>query len=91
MLSVAEDYLHELNSHAHLEVFGQELNGESYAICQSDMMLKGKNKKNIKYGNSFSEDGLPLQKFNYMLSNPPFGVEWKKVEKFIKNEANTQG
>jgi len=91
MLSVAEDYLHELNSHAHLEVYGQELNGESYAICQSDMMLKGKNPKNIKYGNSFSQDGLPLQKFNYMLSNPPFGVEWKKVEKFIKNEANTQG
>lgn len=91
MLSEAEKYLKELNEHAHLEVYGQELNGESFAICKSDMMIKGQNPKNIKYGNSFSEDGLKEERFDYMLSNPPFGVEWKKVEKQIKEEAGDLG
>lgn len=86
MLSVAEDYLHELNPDARLEVFGQELNDESFAICKSDMMLKGQNPENIKAGNSFSKDGHPDAKFDYMLSNPPFGVEWKKVEKDVRDE-----
>jgi methylase of polypeptide subunit release factors len=80
MLSVAEEYLRELNPEAQLEVFGQELNDESFAICKSDMMVKGQNPANIVRGNSFSEDGHHGQKFDYMLSNPPFGVEWKKVE-----------
>jgi len=91
MLSVAEEYLRELNPDAHLEVYGQELNDESYATCKSDMMLKGQNAKNIKAGNSFDNDGLPDEQFDYILSNPPFGVEWKKVEKAIKEEANTLG
>lgn len=91
MLSVAEEYLRELNPDAHLEVYGQELNDESYATCKSDMMLKGQNAKNIKAGNSFDNDGLEDEQFDYMLSNPPFGVEWKKVEKAIKEEANTLG
>ena len=91
MLSEAEKYLKELNAHAHLEVYGQELNGESFGICKSDMMIKGQNSKNIKYGNSFSEDGLKEERFDYMLSNPPFGVEWKKVEKQIKEEAADLG
>ena len=91
MLSVAEQYLKELNPNAHLEVYGQELNSESFGICKSDMMIKGQNPKNIKYGNSFSEDGLPHETFDYMLSNPPFGVEWKKVENKIKDEANDLG
>lgn len=91
MLSVAEEYLRELNPDAHLEVYGQELNDESYATCKSDMMIKGQNAKNIHPGNSFSEDGLEDEQFDYMLSNPPFGVEWKKVEKAIKEEANTLG
>lgn len=91
MLSVAEEYLRELNPDAHLEVYGQELNDESYATCKSDMMIKGQNARNIHPGNSFSEDGLEDEQFDYMLSNPPFGVEWKKVEKVIKEEANTLG
>tara|TARA_Y100000296_G_scaffold26795_1_gene31470 strand:+ start:972 stop:2948 length:1977 start_codon:yes stop_codon:yes gene_type:complete len=91
MLSVAENYLKQLNANAHLEVYGQELNDESFGICRSDMMIKGQNAKNIKSGNSFSEDQLQNETFDYMLSNPPFGVEWKKVEKQIKEEAGDLG
>ncbi|MBP1908331.1 type I restriction-modification system subunit M [Methanolobus bombayensis] len=91
MLSVAEEYLKDLNPDARLEVFGQELNDESYAICKSDMLIKGQNASNIKFGNSFTVDGLEFEKFDYMLSNPPFGVEWKKVEKFIKDENEKKG
>jgi len=88
MLSVAEEYLRELNPDARLEVFGQELNDESYAICNSDMMIKGQVPDNIKRGNSFTEDGHSNRRFDYMLSNPPFGVEWKKVEQAIRKEAD---
>ncbi len=91
MLSIAEEYLRELNPDARLEVFGQEVNPESYAICKSDMLIKGQNISNIKFGNSFSNDGLENEKFDYMLSNPPFGVEWKKVEKQIKEEHEQMG
>ena len=91
MLSVAEEYLRELNPDAELKVYGQELNSESYAICKSDMMIKGQNPENIIRGNSFSEDGHPTAKFDYMLSNPPFGVEWKKVQKEVEQEHETQG
>lgn len=91
MLSVAEEYLRELNPDAHLEVYGQELNDESYAICKSDMMIKGQNAKNIYPGNSFSEDGLPDQQFDYLLSNPPFGVEWKMVRDVVQDEHDTLG
>lgn len=91
MLSVAEEYLHELNPKARLEVFGQELNPESYSICKSDMMIKGQNADNIKLGNSFSDDQLTNETFSYMLTNPPFGVEWKKVQKIIKEEHEELG
>jgi type I restriction enzyme M protein len=91
MLSVAEEYLRELNPQAHLHVFGQELNDESYAICKADMLIKGQDPGNIVRGNSFSEDGHIGKKFDYMLSNPPFGVEWKKVQKEIEDEHETQG
>jgi len=91
MLSVAEGYLRELNPDASLHVFGQELNPESYAICKSDMMLKGQDPSHIHYGNSFTADGLPNDKFDYFLSNPPFGVEWKKVESEITAEHKTKG
>ena len=91
MLSVAQEYLHELNPTATLNVFGQELNEESYAICKADMMIKGENPANIYLGNSFSQDGVPNEKFDYMLSNPPFGVDWKKVENEIRNEHETLG
>ena len=91
MLSVAEDHLRELNPQARLEVFGQELNAETYAICRSDMMLKGQDASHIAYGNSFSEDRHEGERFDYLLANPPFGVEWKKVEDAVKTEAQTKG
>src|SRR5471032_1342172 len=91
MLSVAGEYLAEHNPEARLTMFGQELNAESYAICKADMLIKGQDVANIVFGNTFSEDGHPHKKFDYMLSNPPFGVEWKKVEKEIRKEHETQG
>jgi type I restriction enzyme M protein len=91
MLSIAEEYLQELNPDAKLEVFGQELNPESYAICKSDMLIKGQNPANIKFGNTFTQDGLSQVQFDYMLSNPPFGVDWKKAEKQIKDEYTNRG
>jgi type I restriction enzyme M protein len=91
MLSVAEDHLRALNPQARLEVFGQELNAETYAICRSDMMLKGQDASHIAYGNSFSEDHHEGERFDYLLANPPFGVEWKKVEAEVKKEAETKG
>jgi type I restriction enzyme M protein len=91
MLSVAEDHLRSLNPDARLEVFGQELNDETYAICRSDMMLKGQDASHIVAGNSFSEDGHKGARFDYLLANPPFGVEWKNVEDEVKTEAATKG
>ncbi len=87
MLSVAEEKLAELNPDAALEVYGQELNGESYAICKSDMMLKGQKAENIKFGSSFTCDGHEGARFHYCISNPPFGVEWKTAAPAIKVEA----
>ena len=91
MLSVAQNKMRSLNSTTTIIPFGQELNPETYATCKSDMILKGNNNSKIVLGNSFNEDGFKVQKFDYMLSNPPFGVEWKKVEKFIKDEAEKEG
>jgi type I restriction enzyme M protein len=91
MLSVAGEYLHEHNPKARLTMFGQELNPESYAICKADMLIKGQDVANIVFGNTFSDDGHLHKKFDYMLSNPPFGVEWKKVEKEVRKEHETQG
>ncbi|ODT98502.1 MAG: restriction endonuclease subunit M [Rhodospirillales bacterium SCN 65-16] len=91
MLSIAGEYLEEHNPQARLTVFGQELNGESYAICKADMLIKGQDVANIVYGNTLSDDGHPHKKFDYMLSNPPFGVEWKKVEKEVRKEHESQG
>jgi type I restriction enzyme M protein len=91
MLSVAEEHLHSLNPEARLVMSGQELNPESYAICKADMLIKGQDIKNIIFGNTLSADGLPHQKFDYMLSNPPFGVEWKKVEDAVRKEHTDKG
>jgi type I restriction enzyme M protein len=87
MLSIAEDHLRSLNPTARLEVFGEEVNGETYAVCRSDMMIKGQDASHIVCGNSFSEDGFQGRTFDYLLANPPFGVEWKKVEDTIRREA----
>ena len=91
MLSVAEEYLNELNPDARLEVFGQELNPESYAICKSDLLIKGQNASNIKKGNSISEDKLENEKFDYLITNPPFGVKWEKFAKPVKAEHEQLG
>jgi type I restriction enzyme M protein len=91
MLSVAGEYLTEHNDKAALVMFGQELNPESYAICKADMLIKGQDVSNIIFGNTLSDDGHPSQKFDYMLSNPPFGVEWKKVEKAVRAEHERHG
>ena len=91
MLSVAEMHLKGMNEKARLELFGQEINPESYAICKSEMLIKGQNPSQIKFGNTFTTDGLEKEKFDYMLSNPPFGVEWKKEEKVIKAEYEKLG
>jgi type I restriction enzyme M protein len=95
MLSIAEQHLcgkdTGMNPDAKLEVFGQEINPESYAICKSDMLIKGQNPTNIKFGNTFTVDGLRDEKFDYMLSNPPFGVDWKKAAKTIKDENDNLG
>jgi type I restriction enzyme M protein len=87
MLSVAEDRLHEFNPQASLSVYGQELNAETYAICRSDMMIKGQNADNIAFGNSFTDDAFEGEHFDYLLANPPFGVEWKKVAEQVKANA----
>jgi type I restriction enzyme M protein len=91
MLSVAGEHLASLNPDARLVMYGQELNAESYAICKADMLIKGQDIANIIFGNTLSADGLPGKHFDYMLSNPPFGVEWKKIEKEIRKEAEEQG
>jgi type I restriction enzyme M protein len=91
MLSVSEEYLREHNPKARLEVFGQELNDETFAVCRSDMMLKDEDASHIVCGNSFSEDGHQGRTFDYMLANPPLGVEWKKVEEVVRGEHRTQG
>jgi len=91
MLSVGEMHLKAFNTQAKLEVFGQEINPESYAICKSDMLIKGQNPANVKFGNTFTVDGFSHEKFDYMLSNPPFGVDWKKAAKIIKDEHKNIG
>lgn len=91
MLSVAEEHLAAQNPTARLVMYGQELNPESYAICKADMLIKGQDVANIVFGNTLSEDGHSGQRFDYMLSNPPFGVEWKKIEREIRKEAEEKG
>ena len=91
MLSVAGEHLAGMNPDARLVMYGQELNAESYAICKADMLIKGQDIANIIFGNTLSNDGLLGKLFDYMLSNPPFGVEWKKIEKEIRKEFEQQG
>ena len=91
MLSVAQEYLRELNPTAQLIGYGQELNAETYALCRADMMLKGQRASNIALGNSFSEDAFPGERYDYLLANPPFGVEWKKVQDVIEAEHEKLG
>ncbi|MEG2612836.1 MAG: class I SAM-dependent DNA methyltransferase, partial [Alistipes sp.] len=90
-LSSGMEYVHELNPHAVMRAYGQELNPESYAICKADMLIKGQDVSNIKLGNTLSNDQLYATEFDYMLSNPPFGVDWKKIEQEISDEHLQKG
>jgi type I restriction enzyme M protein len=90
-LSSGMEYVHDLNPQAVMRAFGQELNPESYAICKADMLIKGQDVSSIKLGNTLSNDQLAADKFDYMLSNPPFGVDWKKIEGDIKDEHSLKG
>ena len=91
MLSVAEHHIRELNKNAQPHLFGQDLNDEAWAVCRSDMLIKGEDADNIKSGCTFTSDGFPKEKFDYMLANPPFGVEWKQQSKAINDEHNNLG
>lgn len=91
MLTAAEDFINAHNTEARVDSFGQELNPESWAICRSDLMVKGHEPGNVKLGNSFTDDRLAHTQYDYMLSNPPFGVEWKKVQDEVKAEHEDRG
>ncbi len=91
ILSVAEAVARSINASAVIRLFGQELNDESYAICKADMLIKGQDPKNIVRGNTLSADGFPNDKFDYGAANVPFGVDWKKVLDFVKNEHERKG
>ena len=87
MLSVAEEYLHKLNAKAELMSFGQEINDQTFAICKADMLIKGNDADFIKDGNTLSDDQFEGQTFDYILSNPPFGREWKNEKPKVEAEA----
>jgi type I restriction enzyme M protein len=91
MLSEAEAHIKALNPSAQVDLFGQELNEESYAICLADMLVKGQNASHIKFGNSLSEDGHEGERFHYGIANPPFGVDWTKVEGPVRAEHADRG
>ena len=90
-LSSGMEYVLELNPNAVMRTFGQELNPESYAICKADMLIKGQDVSRIKLGNTLSNDQLVAEQFDYMLSNPPFGVDWKKISGEITDEHTQKG
>ena len=97
MLSVAENHIRELNAEARPHLFGQDWNDESWAVCKADMLIKGEDADNIVLGDTFTRDGFDRgpegkrRTFDYMLANPPFGVEWKQQQKYIRREADTLG
>lgn len=92
-LSEGDEYIQSISEKVSVSLHGQELNPESYAICKADMLIKGQKVENIKLGNTLSNDQLagPEHHFDFMLSNPPFGVEWKKVQKQITDEHSHKG
>lgn len=91
MLALAEEALKEFNPDIRVELFGQELNGESFGICKSDMLVTGHDPENIAFGNTLTQDVHKDRRFHYMLSNPPYGVDWKKYQEPIREEAATLG
>ncbi len=90
-LSEGDEYIQSISEKVTVSLHGQELNPESYAICKADMLIKGQDVASIKLGNTLSNDQLADKRFDFMLSNPPFGVEWKKVQKQITDEHSHKG
>ncbi|EMX8451384.1 TPA: N-6 DNA methylase [Pseudomonas aeruginosa] len=90
-LSEGDEYIQSISKQVTVSLHGQELNPESYAICKADMLIKGQDVTSIKLGNTLSDDQLADSRFDFMLSNPPFGVEWKKVQKQITDEHSEKG
>ncbi|MCK0538086.1 type I restriction-modification system subunit M [Alcanivorax quisquiliarum] len=90
-LSEGDEYIQSISDKVTVSLHGQELNPESYAICKADMLIKGQDVTNIKLGNTLADDQLAENRFDFMLSNPPFGVEWKKVQKQITDEHKEKG
>ncbi|MGY2461577.1 type I restriction-modification system subunit M [Vreelandella sulfidaeris] len=90
-LSESDEYIQQVSEKVTVSLHGQELNPESYAICKGDMLVKGQEVERIKLGNTLSDDQLAGERFDYMLSNPPFGVEWKKVQKQVTDEHKHRG
>ncbi len=91
ILALTEEALKEFNTSIRVELFGQELNGESFGICKSDMLVTGHDPEQIAFGNTLTQDAHKDKKFHYMLCNPPYGVDWKKYQDPIKAEAETMG
>ncbi|MDQ0481533.1 type I restriction-modification system subunit M [Guptibacillus hwajinpoensis] len=91
MGSIAQEYLNELNSSAELEFFAQEINEESFAMCKADTLIKGEEAQNIRFGNTLTRDAFPTEKFDYLISNPPYGVEWKPSETVVREEHENLG
>lgn len=91
MGTVAQEYINKYNSSAHLEFFAQEINAESYAISKADMLIKGQDARNIRRGNTLSNDQFPHEKFDYLITNPPYGVEWKPAEDEVRKEHEDLG
>src|SRR5699024_5507223 len=82
----AQEYVNQYNDSAQLEIFAQEINSESYAISKADMLIKGQDAKNLKKGNTLIDDKFPREKFDYLITNPPYGAQWKQVENEIRAE-----
>ncbi len=92
MLTTAKDYLQEtVNKDLDVWVYGQEINEKTYAIAKSDLLMKGEDAENIKHGNTITKDKLIGKTFNYMLTNPPFGDDWKNMREFVENESSEKG
>ena len=88
MLSLGKEWVHKnINNNIEFRLLGQEFNPQTYSICKSDMMISGDNPENIKYGSSLSKDGFQGDKFDYMITNPPYGEDWNSDKKFVKNES----
>ena len=91
MLSVSEDRIKAYNANAKVTAFAQELNDESYAVCKADMLIKGQDVNNVVQGNTLSDDKFAGKTFDWMLSNPPYGVDWKKVQEAVEEEHEKRG